>query len=143
MLQRIGIAQALLNDPRILILDEPTAGLDPQERIRFRTMIAGLARERLVILSTHIVSDVEHIANRVVMLRSGKVVAYDTIEHIRARLTGKVCTMTVSPEEAERCRKTHLVANMQSVGDRIQLRLVCPEGIPEGAAAVELSLIHI
>ena len=89
MLQRIGIAQALLNDPKILILDEPTAGLDPQERIRFRTMIAGLARDRLVILSTHIVSDVEHIATEVVMLRSGKIVAHDSMEHIRNSLTGK------------------------------------------------------
>lgn len=140
MLQRVGIAQALLNDPRILILDEPTAGLDPQERIRFRTMIAGLARDRLVILSTHIVSDVEHIATQVVMLRSGKVVAHDTMDHIRNSLAGKVCTLTVSAEEAERYRKAHLVANMQPVGEKIMLRLVCPNGFPEGAVPVEPDL---
>ena len=140
MLQRVGIAQALLNDPKILILDEPTAGLDPQERIRFRTMIAGLARDRLVILSTHIVSDVEHIATQVVMLRSGKVVAHDTIEHIRNTLTGKVCTLTVSAEEADQYRQTHLVANMQPVGEEIMLRLVCPNGFPDGAVPVEPNL---
>lgn len=140
MLQRVGIAQALLNDPKILILDEPTAGLDPQERIRFRTMIAGLARDRLVILSTHIVSDVDHIATQVVMLRSGKVVAHDTIGHIRNTLTGKVCTLTVSAEEAEQYRQTHLVANMQPVGEKIMLRLVCPNGFPDGAVPVEPDL---
>lgn len=140
MLQRVGIAQALLNDPKILILDEPTAGLDPQERIRFRTMIAGLARDRLVILSTHIVSDVEHIATQVVMLRSGKVVAHDTIGHIRNTLTGKVCTLTVSAEEAEQYRQTHLVANMQPVGEKIMLRLVCPNGFPDGTVPVEPDL---
>ena len=140
MLQRVGIAQALLNDPKILILDEPTAGLDPQERIRFRTMIAGLARDRLVILSTHIVSDVEHIATQVVMLRSGKVVAHDTIGHIRNTLTGKVCTLTVSAEEADQYRQTHLVANMQPVGEEIMLRLVCPNGFPDGAVPVEPDL---
>ena len=140
MLQRVGIAQALLNDPKILIPDEPTAGLDPQERIRFRTMIAGLARDRLVILSTHIVSDVEHIATQVVMLRSGKVVAHDTIEHIRNTLTGKVCTLTVSAEEADQYRQTHLVANMQPVGEEIMLRLVCPNGFPDGAVPVEPDL---
>lgn len=140
MLQRVGIAQALLNDPKILILDEPTAGLDPQERIRFRTMIAGLARDRLVILSTHIVSDVEHIATQVVMLRSGKVEAHDTIEHIRNNLTGKVCTLTVSAEEAEQYRQSHLVANMQPVGEKIMLRLVCPNGFPDGAIPVEPDL---
>ena len=140
MLQRVGIAQALLNDPKILILDEPTAGLDPQERIRFRTMIAGLARDRLVILSTHIVTDVEHIATQVVMLRSGKVVAHDTIGHIRNTLTGKVCTLTVSAEEAEQYRQTHLVANMQPVGEKIMLRLVCPNGFPDGTVPVEPDL---
>ena len=140
MLQRIGIAQALLNDPKILILDEPTAGLDPQERIRFRTMIAGLARDRLVILSTHIVSDIEHIATQVVMLRKGKVAAHDTIERILDSLQGKVCTLTVSAELAESYRKTHLVANMQPVEDKILLRLVCPDGFPEGAAVAQPEL---
>lgn len=140
MLQRVGIAQALLNDPKILVLDEPTAGLDPQERIRFHTMIAGLARDRLVILSTHIVSDVEHIATQVVMLRSGKVVAHDTIRHIRDTLTGKVCTLTVSAKEAEQFRQTYLVANMQPVGEQIMLRLVCPNGFPDGAVPVEPDL---
>lgn len=140
MIQRVGIAQALLNDPKILILDEPTAGLDPQERIRFRTMIAGLARDRLVILSTHIVSDVEHIATQVVMLRAGKVVAHDTIEHIRDTLVGKVCTLTVSTEEAECYRKSHMVANMQPVDKKIMLRLICSNEFPKGAVTVEPDL---
>ena len=140
MLQRVGIAQALINDPKILILDEPTAGLDPQERIRFRSMIAGMTRGHLVIQSTHIVSDVEHIAAQVIMLRSGQVVIHDTIEHIRATLTGKVCTLIVSPEEAESYRKAHLVANMQPVGDNIQLRLVSPNGFPERGVPVEPAL---
>lgn len=140
MLQRVGIAQALLNDPKILILDEPTAGLDPQERIRFRTMIAGLSRSRLVILSTHIVSDVEHIATQVVMLRAGRVAAHDTVEHIRETMAGRVCTLNVTAEEAQRYQKTHLVANMQPAGEGIMLRLVCSDGFPEGAVSAEPDL---
>lgn len=140
MIQRIGIAQALLNDPKILILDEPTAGLDPQERIRFRTMIAGLARDRLVILSTHIVSDVEHIATEVVMLRSGKIVAHDTMEHIRNSLADSVYTLTVDVAQVEQIRRAYAVSNMQPVGSRILLRLICPEGPPEGAVAAEPDL---
>ncbi len=72
MKQRLGIAQALLNDPQILIMDEPTAGLDPQERIRFRELISGLGQEKIVLLSTHIVSDLEHIANRVMIIKDGQ-----------------------------------------------------------------------
>ena len=140
MLQRIGIAQALLNDPKILILDEPTAGLDPQERIRFRAMIAGLARDRLVILSTHIVSDVEHIATQVVLLRSGRVIAHDTIAHIRSTLDGKVCTVMAQPYELENYQARYLVSNIQPVGPQIQLRLICQDGIPAGAVTVEPSL---
>lgn len=140
MLQRIGIAQALLNDPKILILDEPTAGLDPQERIRFRAMIAGLARDRLVILSTHIVSDVEHIATQVVLLRSGKVITHDTIDHIRGTLADRVCTVMAEPYELEDYQARYLVSNMQPVGPQIQLRLICQEGIPAGAVPVEPNL---
>ena len=72
MKQRLGIAQALLNDPQVLIMDEPTAGLDPQERIRFRELIAGLGRDRIVLLSTHIVSDLEHIADRLMIMKEGR-----------------------------------------------------------------------
>ncbi|MCR4752620.1 MAG: ABC transporter ATP-binding protein [Eubacterium sp.] len=77
MKQRLGIAQALLNDPRVLIMDEPTAGLDPQERIRFRELIAGLGRDRIVLLSTHIVSDLEHIADRLMIMKEGKLIWHD------------------------------------------------------------------
>lgn len=140
MLQRIGIAQALLNDPKILILDEPTAGLDPQERIRFRAMIAGLARDRLVILSTHIVSDVEHIATQVVLLRSGNVIAHDTIDHIRSTLADRVCTVMADVNDLEGYQARYLVSNMQPVGTQIQLRLICQDGIPAGAVSVEPSL---
>ncbi len=133
MLQRIGIAQALLNDPKILILDEPTAGLDPQERIRFRNIIAELAQDRLVILSTHIVSDIEHIASQVIMLRAGQIVAHDTIENLRNRLDGMVCTITVAPEEVKTFQSHYTVANLQPVGNQIQLRLIAKTGLPSGA----------
>lgn len=82
MKQRLGIAQAVLNDPQILILDEPTAGLDPKERVRFRNLIAELGKDSIVILSTHIVSDVEHIADRILMMKSGQFIYDGTLEDI-------------------------------------------------------------
>src|SRR6185503_17868741 len=85
MKQRIGIAQALLNDPRLLIVDEPTVGLDPAERSRFRTLLEGLARDRVVLLSTHIVSDIESIANRVALIDRGRLVTIGTPEELRLR----------------------------------------------------------
>lgn len=90
MLQRVGIAQALLNDPQVLILDEPTAGLDPKERVRFRNMLSELGKTKTVILSTHIVSDVESIASRVILIKNHKLLCNETVQQLCAQLEGKV-----------------------------------------------------
>ena len=141
MKQRLGIAQAMLNDPAILVLDEPTAGLDPKERVRFRNLIAGFARDKIVILSTHIVSDVEFIANRILVMNRGAFVMDGTPEQVVAQAAGKVWECHVDARHAEAMAETLTVANVRYAADgHAVVRVVADELPMAGAVAAEPTL---
>ncbi len=140
MLQRVGIAQALLNDPDLLIVDEPTVGLDPAERVRFRTMLAALTAERLVILSTHIVSDVEAVAARLVLLRDGRVLADTTPEALLRAAKGSVWAVTVDLATAGQLERQHTVSSLVAAGNKASLRLVSRTPPLQGAELAEPTL---
>ncbi len=141
MRQRLGIAQAMINDPAILVLDEPTAGLDPKERVRFRNLIAGFAQDKIVILSTHIVSDVEFIANRIFVMRQGLFVLDGTPEQVVAQAAGKVWECHVEAHRAEEMAAQMQVANVRYAADgHAVVRVVVDEQPMAGASAVEPTL---
>lgn len=140
MKQRVGIAQALLNDPELLIVDEPTAGLDPAERVRFRMLLAGLASQRLVILSTHIIGDVEAVASRLVMLNQGRIVADSSPEALLAGAAGQVWAMTTDPATALRLQSAHQVSAMVQQPGGVALRIVSPARPRDLAALVAPTL---
>ncbi len=140
MLRRLGIAQALLNDPEILILDEPTAGLDPKERIRFRNIISSLSKGRIIILSTHIVSDVEFIADQILLMKQGRIIQQGTVAEITESAAGKVWEYLATPEEAIRLNEIFAVSNLKNEGETVRLRLVSDTCPCEGAVLVSPSL---
>lgn len=140
MKRRVGIAQAMLNDPRILILDEPTAGLDPNERIRFRNLISELAQDRLVLLSTHIVSDIEYIANQILLMKDGKICIAGTTEELTAGMPEQVWRVSVPRNEAASYTKRYKVSNIKTLNGEAQLRILSAERPADNAVLEEAVL---
>ena len=140
MKRRAGIAQAMLNDPKILILDEPTAGLDPKERIRFRNLISELAENRLVLLSTHIVSDVEYIADQILLMKDGSLVHHGTSQQLLAAAPTQVWTCTVPRAQADQLLHQYPVVNLKTPPQGVQLRVLSQTPPTPEAHPAEMTL---
>ena len=132
MKQRIGIAQALLNDPQLLIVDEPTAGLDPEERVRFRNLRSELSGERIIILSTHIVSDVEATATDIALISSGTLVAHATPEELLRQVEGKVWEQVVPSDQLTAAKQKYLISGTTRRSDGVHIRVLA-SAAPNGA----------
>jgi len=140
MRQRVGIAQALLNDPDLLIVDEPTVGLDPEERVRLRSALANTASDRIVLLSTHIVPDIEATANELAILDNGRLVTHSAVDQFVDHVSGTVYECLVSQSELDTLREDYLVCSTVKRSDGIKVRLIAETSPPETAEEVPATL---
>lgn len=147
MKQRLGIAQAMLNNPNLIVLDEPTAGLDPKERVRFRNLISDFSKNNIVILSTHITSDVEYIADKIFLIKNGKIDIDGTVEELNNSMNGKVWKCILPYNNIEVMQKKYCVVNIKNESNLVELRVVsdtmpCSEAETVSATLEDLYLYH-
>jgi len=140
MKQRVGIAQALLNDPQLLIVDEPTAGLDPEERVRFRNLLSELSGERIVILSTHIVSDVEAVATDIAVLGSGRLLVHAAPEELLRSIEGKVWEWVIASADVAAAKQKFLISTSARRADGVHVRVLAAERPGANASLAEPTL---
>lgn len=143
MKQRVGIAQALLNDPKVLILDEPTAGLDPSERIRLRRVLSELSKDKVIILSTHIVSDIEYVANEVLLLKEGELIEKKKPQQLLSQIEGHVWTLTLDEKDYLKHKQTLKIVNTQHLQNSVEIRVISEIKPNEKALTVEPRLEDI
>lgn len=137
MKRRLGIAQAIIHDPKVIVVDEPTAGLDPEERVRFRNLLCEIAKDRIVILSTHIVGDIEATCENIAVLNHGEILFHGTVSQLLEAVKGKVYTMEVSAMELPKIQEEYLVTGILANGSVATIKLIS-QGLPmKGASPAE------